>query len=127
MLDLLTRLVNIVERRVALEVSFEDAVLAKIFRSGRELQKRHGVVRAKKIQLRLKQLGEAKSLADMRHLSGRCHELTADLVGHLSLDLDGPYRLLFRPAEAVPPGPGGGLDWTTVSAVIVVGVVDTHN
>jgi plasmid maintenance system killer protein len=120
-------LVNIVERRVALEISFEDAVLAKIFRNGRELQKRHGVVRAKKIQQRLKDLGEAKSLVDMRHLSGRCHELHGDLAGYLTLDLDHPYRLLFRPAIVLGPGPGGGLDWTAVSAVIVVGVVDTHN
>jgi proteic killer suppression protein len=45
----------------------------------------------------------------------------------LSLDLDHPYRLLFRPVDDLPPGPGGGLDWSTVSAVVVVGIVDTHD
>jgi proteic killer suppression protein len=120
-------LVNIIERRVALEVLFEDADLAKSVRNGRELQRWHGVVRAKKIQQRLKALGEAGSLADMRYLPGRCHELHGDLAGHLTLDLDHPYRLLFRPAAAQEPGLGGGLDWSTVSSVIVIGIVDTHN
>ena len=44
----------------------------------------------------------------------------------LSLDLDGPYRLLFRPAEDADPGPGGGLDWDKVTAVIVADVIDPH-
>jgi plasmid maintenance system killer protein len=110
-----------------LEVSFEDADLAESFRNGRELQRRHGVVRTKKIQQRLKDLREAGSLADMRYLPGRCHELHGDLAGHLTLDLGHPYRLLFRSATGREPGPGGGLDWSTVSSVIVIGVVDTHN
>jgi len=120
-------LVNIIERLVGLEVSFEDADLAESFRNRRELQRRHGVVRAKKIQQRLKALAEAGSLSDMRYLGGRCHELHGDLAGHLTLDLDHPYRLLFRPAISQEPGPGGGLEWSTVSSVIVIGVVDTHN
>jgi proteic killer suppression protein len=63
----------------------------------------------------------------MRFLPGRCHELRGNLAGHLSLDLDRPYRLLFRPAEDRDVGTGRGMDWSVVSAVVVVAIVDTHN
>jgi plasmid maintenance system killer protein len=109
-----------------LEVSFEDADLAETCRNERELRKRHGLVRAKKIQQRLKDLSAAETLADMRYLPGRCHELHGDRAGQLSLDLDHPYRLLFRPRGDPQSGPCG-LDWSAVSAVVVVGIVDTHS
>jgi plasmid maintenance system killer protein len=108
-------------------VSFDDAGLAEMCRSDRELRKRCGVVRARKVQQRLADLRAAETLADMRVLPGRCHELRGNLAGHLSLDLDHPYRLLFRPAVDPGPGPGGGLDWSAVSAVVVVAIVDTHS
>jgi proteic killer suppression protein len=110
-----------------LEVLFDEADLAETFGNVRELRKKHGAVRAKKIEQRLKALQEAESLADMRYLPGRCHELHGDLAGHLTLDLDHPYRLLIRPAADAEPGPGGGLDWAAVNAVVVLGVIDTHS
>ena len=110
----------------ALEVLFDDADLAETFRNVRELRKKHGAVRAKKIQQRLKDIEEADTLATMRSAPGRCHELRGDRAGQLSLDLDHPYRLLFRPASNPDPGPGGGLDWSAVRAVVVIGIEDTH-
>ena len=106
---------------------FEDADFAEMCRQDRELRKRHGVVRARRIQQRLKDLQGAETLADMRLLPGRCHELHGDLAGVLSLDLDHPYRLLVRPSNDQPPGAGGGLDWSAVTAVTVIGIVDTHD
>jgi proteic killer suppression protein len=109
-----------------LEVSFEDPRLRDLFESEKELRKQCGTVRAKKIQVRLADLRAADTLADMRHLPGRCHELTAARAGQLALDLDHPYRLLIRPAEATEPRPGGGLDWAKVTAVVVLSVTDYH-
>lgn len=109
-----------------MEVFFDDPRLGKMCESDRELRRWCGLERAKKIQLRLKDLQGAETLEDMRNLPGRCHELKADRAGQLSLDLDGPYRLLFRPAEETEPGPGGGRDWTKVTAVAVMSVTDTH-
>ena len=85
------------------------------------------MVRAKRIQQRLKDLRAAETLADMRYLPGRCHELRENLAGLLSLDLDHPYRLLFHPAAGGEAGPGGGLDWSAVKAVTIVSVTDTHS
>jgi plasmid maintenance system killer protein len=93
----------------------------------RRLTRRHNTQRAKLIRRRLDDLRAADTLQVMRNLPGRCHELKGDRAGQLSLDLDGPYRLLFRPADEPPPTkPDGGMDWTQVTAVVVLGVVDTH-
>lgn len=109
-----------------MEVSFDDADLAETLGNKRELRKKHGAVRAKRIEQRLKHLAVVETLADMRSMPGRCHELRGDRAGQLSLDLDHPYRLLFRPAGNPDPGPGGGLDWSAVRAVVVTGIEDTH-
>ena len=94
----------------------------------KRLVRRHNTQRAKLIRRRLDDLRAAKTLEIMRSLPGRCHELKGDRVGELSLDLDGPYRLLFRPSHnPVPAKPDGRLDWSLVAAIIVVGVVDTHD
>jgi proteic killer suppression protein len=108
------------------EVSFEDPGLAETCQNIRELRKRHGEVRARRIKQRLADLEAAETLAAMRFLPGRCHELHGNLAGLLSLDLDHPYRLLFKPAGNLKPGPGGGLDWSAVHAVVVVRIEDTH-
>jgi plasmid maintenance system killer protein len=108
------------------EVSFDDPRLKAIFENEKQLLRSYGKNRARKIQNRLNDLRVAETLADMRSLPGRCHELTADLAGHLSLDLDHPYRLLFRPAKDTEPLSGGGLDWTKVVDVVIVSIADTH-
>ena len=44
-----------------------------------------------------------------------------------SANLDHPYRLIFRPAEEpVPVKEDGGLDWARVTAVVIIGIEDTH-
>jgi proteic killer suppression protein len=109
-----------------LEVFFEDSRLGQTFEIDRDLQRRYGTERAKKLRTRLSGLRAAETLEDLRHAPGRCHELTGNYAGLLSLDLDGPYRLYFRPHEETDPKPGGGLDWTKVTAVVVTDVVDPH-
>jgi plasmid maintenance system killer protein len=94
----------------------------------KKLVRRHNTQRAKLIRRRLDDLKAASYLEVMRNLPGRCHELKGNRAGQLSLDLDGPFRLLFRPEKEPPPAkPDGGLDWTQVTAVVLVGVVDTHD
>lgn len=89
--------------------------------------RRHNLQRAKLIRRRLDDLRAAQTLEVMRNLPGRCHELKGDRSGQLSVDLDGPYRLLFNPAhDPIPAKEDGGLDWTRVTAIILLGVVNTH-
>ncbi|MUG97170.1 killer suppression protein [Scytonema sp. UIC 10036] len=110
-----------------MDILFKNKKLEKEFNDQRLLEKNHGTDRAKRIRRRLDDLYDANVLEDMRNLPGRCHELLHDRAGQLSLDLDHPYRLIFEPAnEPIPTKPDGGIDWTEVTAVRILGVEDTH-
>jgi proteic killer suppression protein len=86
-----------------------------------------GAQRAKILGRRLDQLRAAETLAEARNLPGRCHELGGDRAGTLSIDLDGPYRLLFESFESdTAQKADGGLDWDQVRAIRILGVEDTH-
>jgi proteic killer suppression protein len=109
------------------EVDAEGKQLAKVCSDATFMTRKLGTTRAAVLQRRLKQLNAATCLEDLRNTPGRCHELTADRAGQLSVDLDGPYRLFFRPAEApAPKKPDGGLDWEAVTGVTVVEIADPH-
>jgi proteic killer suppression protein len=109
------------------EVRFSSEKLKVALSTHRLLQKDWGQEGAKKIALRLQQLAAVPTLADMRNLPGRCHELTGDRAGHLAVDVHQPYRLLFQPtADPAPRKPDGGLDWTQVDSITVTEIVDYH-
>lgn len=110
-----------------MNIVFKDNRFEKECNNQRLLEKQHGTDRAKRIRRRLDDLRAANVLEDMRNLPGRCHELLHDRSGQLSLDLDHPYRLIFEQAnEPIPTKPDGGLDWTKVTAVMILGVENTH-
>ena len=110
-----------------MDVFFESKQLADVCSTRKASVRVFGNERAKKIERRLQQLRAALYLDDLRNAPGRCHELTADRVGQLSLDLDHPHRLIFRPTKQPPPAKAdGGLDWTTVDSVTVIEIADTH-
>lgn len=109
------------------DITFESDSLGEELTEERERKKEYGHSCSKKIKRRLDDLRAAKCLQDFRHLPGRCHELKGDLKGVLSLDVDHPYRLLFVPDhDPVPAKDDGGLDWTQVTAVRIIGIEDTH-
>jgi proteic killer suppression protein len=110
------------------EIGFAQQKLAKLCNTDRNLVRRFGPEGAKRVRLRLAQLEAAPLLEDLRDMPGRCHELVGELKGCLSIDLHGPFRLLFRPsADPPPPKPDGGLDWSRVDAITVTDIVDTHD
>jgi plasmid maintenance system killer protein len=110
-----------------MDIVYNNDKFEKECNNQRLLDKNHGAVRAKRIRRRLDDLRSVNVLEDMRNLPGRCHELLYERAGQLSLDLDHPYRLIFEPAnEPIPVKPDGGLDWTQVTAVRIIGVEDTH-
>ncbi len=92
------------------------------------LVKRHGPRQAERIRRRLDELRAAPNLEIIRTLpQTRCHELKGNRAGQLSVDLVHPDRLIFEPAnEPIPKKEGGGLDWSRVTAVEIIGVEDTH-
>lgn len=114
-----------------MEISFRTTKLKKEFCEGRKLQAIHGERRARLIMRRMQELRAAHTLGDFwppYSGPGRCHELTGDRAGQLSLDLDHPYRLIFEPDHNPSPRrTDGGLDWRQVTAVRILGVEDTHD
>lgn len=110
-----------------MDILFETTKLRKVLNSQKLLIKTHGPKRASRIRRRLDDLQAAGTLEDMRSLPGRCHELTGDRSGQLALDLDHPYRLIFISAhDPLPIKDDGGLDWASVTAVVILGVEDYH-
>lgn len=111
-----------------MEISFSSGKLAKECNDFAVSRKAHGEQRAKLIRRRLDALRAAVVLEDLRNTPGRLHELLGDRKGQLSLDLDGPYRLIFTPNHnPIPARPqGGGMDWTQITAVTILEIEDTH-
>lgn len=110
-----------------MDISFRTKKLKEQCNQHKKLVTKYGPEAAKALMLRLDDLRAVEILADMRNLPGRCHELKGDRAGHLSIDLRGPYRLLFTPQdEPLPTKDDGGLDWELVTAVEIQGVEDTH-
>jgi plasmid maintenance system killer protein len=110
-----------------MDIAFMKGEKPEDWNQQKALNKRHGAARAKLIRRRLDDLYAAPTLATMRNLPGRCHELKGERAGQLSVDLDGPYRLVFQPTDPLPRKADGGLDWGTVVAIVVQEVADTHD
>lgn len=111
-----------------MDIKFEDTDLADDCNDFKRLVRKYNMHRAKLIRRRLDDLRAAANLDTMRNLPGRCHELKGNRDGQLSVDLDGPYRLIFCPdQDPIPVKDDGGLDWLEVTAIVVLEVVDTHD
>jgi plasmid maintenance system killer protein len=109
------------------DILFESADAAEKYNDEKRLVRLHNVQRAKLIRRRLDDLRAAPTLETMRNLPGRCHELKGDCALQLSIDLDGPYRLILYPAHnPVPLKPDGGMDWKKVTAITIKEVRNTH-
>lgn len=115
-----------------MEVNFKTKALEKKLGTAKG-QAKLGTNMAKLLRLRLDLLCNASTLADLEppySRPARCHELTEGKRGkehQLSVDLEHPYRLIFVPDhDPVPFREEGGLDWSQVTAIKILGVEDTH-
>jgi len=112
----------------SVDIIFSSTKQKKEFNDHSRLVRRQGDRRTRLIARRLAQLRAAINLNEIGSLlPARCHELTGNLKGKLSVDLDHPYRLIIEPAnDPVPLKEDGGLDWQRVTAIRIVRIEDTH-
>ena len=111
-----------------MEISFASRKLQKVCESEKELKRAYGRDCARKVMSRLSDLRAAATLEEMRHLPGRCHELTGDRAGQLGIDLAGGRRLVIAPAGGWPAEKVRGAHvWAEVEAVQVLEIVDYHD
>lgn len=113
-----------------IDIDFSSRKLQKQFNEERVMLKAFGQQRAKRIKVVMTALRAAPHLgafAPPYSPPHRCHELTGNRKGTLSLDLDGPFRLIIQPMNnPLPERPQGGLDWHCITAIKILGVEDTH-
>lgn len=111
-----------------MQLFFSTQKLQKACNSEKEMKKTFGAPRVRKLKQRLLELKAADNLSQIAHVPPpRCHELTGNRQGQLSVDLDHPYRLIFIPAnDPIPQREDGGLDWSLVTEVEIVEIADTH-
>jgi proteic killer suppression protein len=109
------------------EIVFANKKFEKLCNDLKALTKAYGKDSAKKIRRRLDDMKAAADLEVCRKLPGGYHELTGDRKGQISCDAGGGLRLIFKPASNPPPAkPDGGLDWSKVTAVIVLEITNYH-
>ena len=111
-----------------MEIYFNTRKLKKSCSSEKAMRKDFGAKLAKKIAARLHELQMAEVLNEISRVPpARCHELSGDREGQLSVDLQHPYRLIFIPAnDPIPLKEDGGLDWENVDEVEIIEIVDPH-
>lgn len=113
-----------------MEITFATKKLMKQLNESKTMVRVHGPQTAKRLQIILASLRAAPSLgifAPPYSPPHRCHELTGNLKGVLSLDLVHPFRLLFKPLNnPLPEREEGGLDWSKVTIIEIQRVEDTH-
>ena len=111
-----------------MQVTFRNKKLKKICSIQKEAIKTCGNNRDRKLMQRLMELSAADNLSQIPSSPPpRCHELTGNLKGKISVDLDHPWRLLFVPMnDPLPKKEGGGLDWGQVTAIEITEIADTH-
>jgi len=73
-------------------------------------------------QQRMMELKAAACLANITKLPPpRCHQLSGERDGQLSVDLEHPHRLIFIPAnDPIPVTKDGGLDWKKVTEIEII-------
>jgi len=113
-----------------MEISFATKSLQKEISEEKAMVKAHGVNRSKRLKIVMAALRAAPTLsifAPPMSPPHRCHELTGNRKGQISMDLDHPYRLIIKPNHnPLPMRAEGGLDWKAVTAIVIIEIKDTH-
>jgi proteic killer suppression protein len=117
--------------REFMEIATKDPGLKAALEDEAVCKRDYGTDTAKKIKLRHAELRAAETLEDFwppKSGPGRCHELVGDLAGVFSIDLNQPYRLLFKPIEENPPKDRSNekARWANIKAIDILRIEDTH-
>ncbi len=110
-----------------MEIRFASERLRDACNDTKTLMRLYGKQGAKRLRRRLDDLDAAANLEEARPLPGKLHELTGDRKGQLAMSVDGGKRLILEPVDPDQARkPDGGLDWTQVTAIRILGVEDYH-
>lgn len=110
-----------------MNIRFRKTKMGKVFNSATALQREYGRM-ARTIMVRMGILQAAPNLDAVPHEKPvRCHQLSQNRDEDFAVNLDQPYRLIFRPDhDPVPRLPDGGIDKAAVTSIEIIDVVDYH-
>jgi proteic killer suppression protein len=111
-----------------MDIQFKTSKLAKRCNDWKTGLGAWGERRAKILRRRLDDMRAAVTLEDLRHTPGDCHAYKGSTDHELTLDLDGGWRVFFRPANDPVPlhEDGASLDWSKVTCIEITDVRDPH-
>ena len=109
-------------------VNFKTKKLGKTFNSAKELAREYGKKNSRAIMRRMAVIRAAVHLGEISHKSPtRRHELTGSQKGEFAVDLDHPFRLVFKPNHnPLPVKDDGGLDLSKITNITILRVEDYH-
>lgn len=110
-----------------MDLSLVDTKLSRTLADEKAMKRAYGD-RAKRLKLRLDFLAQADSLGEVPCVPPtRCHLLKGDWAGHFAVDIDGNWRLVFRPNhDPIPITVDGGMDLKAITAIVIVAIIDYH-
>jgi proteic killer suppression protein len=110
-----------------MEIEFLTKKLERLLNSESSILRNYGDANGRKIMRRLEVLAASPSLAHVpRSKPERCHQLKRDRDEIFAVDIEHPYRLLFRPQDPIPRLSDGGIDLSAVKSIIIIGIEDYH-
>ena len=110
-----------------MDISYANSRIRKICTDVKVAQKELGKVAAKILRNRLDQMQDVENLEQLRYAPGNWHELVGNRKGTIACNISGLSRLVFVPSnDPRPTKPDGGLDWSQVTAITNLEIVDYH-
>lgn len=110
-----------------MDISLDNRRVARLCNEQRRAVRQLGQAAANRLRRRLDDLAAAPNLEALRNAPGRCHELTGNRAGQFAMTVSGGWRLVFVPDhDPVPMRSAGGIDWSSVTRVLILEVVDYH-
>ena len=110
-----------------MKITYANSRIEKTCTDEKRAKKELGQIGAKILLTRINQLESEPNLEKLRFFPGNFHELTGDRWGQLSVSLEGLKRLIFEPNhDPQPTKPDGGLNWSAVTSVTIIEIVDYH-
>lgn len=101
-----------------MEIKFDNSTIEKLCSSYKKAISKLGKRNADKLFMRLDTLEAATTLAEVKNMPGKFHQLQGDRAGSWACSLDGGMRLIFRPEGDYPPH--------QVICVIIIETIDYH-
>ncbi|MCC5812011.1 MAG: killer suppression protein HigA [Ectothiorhodospiraceae bacterium] len=109
-----------------MNVTYKDAAIEELCLQQRIAQKELGKPGAKKLKSRLADLYAAANPTDLP--VGHPHPLRGDRLGQYAVNLHGGVRLCIEPKHNPPPlKQDGGIDWASVTDIVIVYIGDYHD